>query len=116
MQRRDVWTTQEGIVKLFLILAGIAIVVFGTQYYFDSASTTDEGCPAEPLPSCASTDHSGSYVTVLNRCDYDITVQWEFLAGANQFHDLAPGQEKKVASFPVKIQNVSCCSEYNRCW
>lgn len=104
--------------KLFLILVGIAIIYFGTQYYFDSPDTpdTDDSCAAEPLPSCATTSRTGSHVTVLNNCDYDITVQWEFLAGSNQFHDISPGEEQRVSSFPVKAQKVSCCSEYNRCW
>ena len=106
---------QETTVKLFLILVGIAIIVVGSQYYFDSEDTV-ESCAAEPLPSCATTSRTGSHVTVLNNCDHDITVQWEFLAGSNQLHDLSPGQDQRVSSYPIKVQNVSCCSEYNRCW
>jgi len=101
--------------KLFVILAGIALVFVASQYYMDSSPGTGS-CEAEPLPYCTDTDHTGSYVTVRNNCEFDITVQWDFLAGNNQFHDLAPGEQKQVASFPVKVQSVSCCPEYNRCW
>lgn len=101
--------------KLFLILVGIALVYFGSRYFFESTDPAG-GCPAEPLPSCTVTSRTGSHVTVLNECDYDVTVQWEFLAGANQLHDLAPGEDKRVSSFPVKVTDISCCSQYNRCW
>lgn len=101
--------------KLFLILVGIAIVVVGSQYYFDS-STAVENCAAEPLPDCADLRRTGSHVTVLNNCEYDISVQWEFLAGANQIHDLSPGEDQRVSSFPVKVDAVTCCPENNRCW
>ena len=101
--------------KLFFILAGIALVVGFTQYYLDSSPGTD-GCAAEPLPYCADTSRTGSHVRVRNDCEFDITVQWEFLAGKNQLRDLAPGEQKQISSFPVKIQSVSCCPEYNRCW
>ena len=102
--------------KLFLTLIGIAIVVFGSQYYFDSARTTEGSCQAESLPSCATTERSGSHVTVLNKCDFDISVQWEFLTGSYQVRDLSPGENQRVSSFPVKVRSISCCSEYNRCW
>lgn len=104
--------------KLFFILAGIALVVVYSQYYLDSSPGT-EGCavePLEPLPFCTDTSRTGSHVRVHNNCEFDITVQWDFLAGKNQLHDLAPGEEKQISSFPVKIQSVSCCPEYNRCW
>lgn len=101
--------------RLFLILLGIVIVVVGVQYYFDSAPSI-ESCTAEPLPYCAETSRTGSYFTVRNNCEFDITVQWEFLAGPGQIHDMAPGEDRQVSSFPVKIDSVSCCPEYNRCW
>mgnify|MGYP003702720859 CR=1 FL=1 len=116
IQWPDIWTDRETIVKLFLTLIGIAIIVFGSQYYFDTAGTNEVDCPAEPLPSCATTGHDGSYVTVLNNCDYDITVQWEFLAGSDLVRDLGPGEDQRVSSYPVKVTGISCCSEYNRCW
>jgi hypothetical protein len=102
-------------VKLFWILALVTLVVVFTQYYFDSSPGSD-GCTTEPLPYCADTSRTGSDVRVRNNCEFDITVQWEFLAGKNQLHDLAPGQQKQISSFPLKIQSVSCCPEYNRCW
>lgn len=101
--------------KLFLILVGIAIVVVGSQYYFDSSTSVEE-CAVEPLPTCATTSRSGSHVRVDNNCEYDITVHWEFMAGSNQLHDLAPGEHQRVSSYPVKVNEITCCPEYNRCW
>ncbi len=101
--------------KLFLILVGIAIVVIGSQYYFDSPPA-NESCAADPLPSCAALSRTGSHVTVINNCEYDITLQWEFLAGSNQVHNLSPGGTKRVSSYPIKVDSVSCCPEHNRCW
>jgi len=101
--------------KLFFILAGIALIVLGSQYYMDSPPDIGS-CAAEPLPYCANTSRIGSNVRVSNACEFDITVQWEFLAGNNQLYDLAPGEQKQISSFPVKVQSVSCCPESNRCW
>jgi hypothetical protein len=106
---------REALVKLFLILVGIVVAVVGAQYFLDSEPAV-ESCAAEPLPDCASIERTGSHVTVANSCAFDITVQWEFLAGSNQIHDLEPGQNKRVSSYPVKVDSISCCPEYNRCW
>jgi len=106
---------REGRMKLLFILGGIVLIVVMNQHFLDSAPT-GQSCAAEPLPRCADTNRTGSYVSVNNNCEFDITVQWEFLAGKNQLYDLAPGDHKQVSSFPVKIQSVSCCSESNRCW
>ncbi|MDJ0958539.1 MAG: hypothetical protein QNI91_16855 [Arenicellales bacterium] len=104
--------------QIFFIVAGVVVAVFGARYLSDATELTEE-CLAEerePLPFCAEQKRIGSNVTVLNNCDYAITVHWEVNGGSDLINDLAPGSEKQVASYPLKINTVSCCPQTNRCF
>ena len=101
--------------KLVFIVAIIGLLVFGSQYFL-AKSTGSSACTEEPLPYCAQLDRLGSHFKVTNDCEFDISVQWRFLAGSNQVHELTPGNSKQLSSYPVKIESVSCCPEMNRCW
>ena len=101
--------------KFVFIAAIIALLIFGSQHFLAS-STDASACTEEPLPYCAQLDRMGSHVKVTNDCEFDISVQWSFLAGSDQVHEINPGNSKQLSSFPVKIEAVSCCPELNRCW
>ena len=101
--------------KFVFIAAIIALLVFGSQHFL-TTSTDANACTDEPLPYCAQLDRLGSHFKVTNNCEFEISVQWRFLAGNDQLHDLAPGNSKQLSSYPVKIESVTCCPEMNRCW
>ena len=104
--------------QILVILIGVVAVTLGARYYTETAQedgTCDEQA-LEPLPECAQQQRIGSNITVKNKCDFEITVHWDVSGGADHLVDLDPGEEKHVAAFPLKIQAVSCCSQYNRCF
>lgn len=100
------------------ILVGVIIIVLGARYYKEAVQ--DEGeCSSEdlePLPYCAEQQRVGSNVIVKNQCSFDITVHWDVSGGSDYIVDLAPGAEKQIAAYPLRIQAVSCCSQYNQCF
>ena len=104
--------------QIFIVVVSIAVVVFGARFLSDATEFTEE-CSLderEPLPFCAEQKRIGSNVTVANNCDYAITVHWEVNGGSDLIHNLTPGSEKQVASYPLKINTVSCCPLTNRCF
>ena len=107
-----------GAKQIFIIIASVAVVVFGVRFFSDATEFMEE-CGVderESLPFCAEQKRIGSNVTVANNCDYAITVHWEVNGGSDLMHDLAPGSEKQVASYPLRINAVSCCPLTNRCF
>lgn len=104
--------------QIFFIVASVVVVVFGARYFSDATEVLEE-CVVEdrePLPFCAEQKRIGSNVTVVNNCEYAITVHWEVNGGSDLIHNLDPGSEKQVSSYPLKINAVSCCSQTNRCF
>lgn len=104
--------------QIVFIVASVVVVVIGARYLSDATELAEE-CVAderEPLPFCAEQQRIGSNVTVVNKCDYAITVHWEVNGGSDLIYALDPGSEKQVASYPLKINAVSCCPQSNRCF
>lgn len=104
--------------QTLFVVGSVAAIAFGVRYLSDATEIVEE-CVAEdrePLPYCAEQNRIGSNITVLNNCDYEITVHWEVNGGSDLIHELAPGDEKQVASYPLKINAVSCCPQTNRCF
>lgn len=104
--------------QILFILVGVVIIFFGARYYTETAQVESECGTAdlEPLPYCAEQKRLGSHLIVKNQCSFDITVHWDVTGGSDYLADLSPGAEKQIAAYPLKIQAVSCCPQYNRCF
>lgn len=102
-----------------IILIGVVVVFFAAKQYSQTApdaSACSSADVLEALPECADQWRVGSNVTVENQCSYDITVHWKVTGGSDYITDLAPGAMKQVATYPLRIEAVSCCPQYNRCF
>lgn len=105
--------------KLLLFIAVGVVAVWMSSHWFSKSSTEGSGCAAErvdALPACAAQARSGSNITIRNECDYTFTLMWDFFGAAGGVQELLPGEEKLIKSFPLKIESVACCAEYNRCF
>lgn len=106
--------------QILAVLICIAVVYFGVDYFYSGASKTDaQDCSGEfrkELPLCMTQDRSGSHSTVINDCDFDVTVRWDFFAGEPRVQVLSPGERQRVSTFPVKIDSVWCCSKHTWCF
>ena len=104
--------------QITFILGCVVIIAFGVRYFSDATEVAEE-CAVndrQTLPQCAEQQRIGSNVTVLNNCEYPISVHWVVNGGSDLMHDLEPGGDKQVSSYPLKINAVSCCSHTNRCF
>lgn len=105
--------------QILFVLIGVVVVAFGAKYYTDGGGQEETACSVEDLeslPDCVGHERIGSNIKVKNECSFDVTVHWDVLGGSDYLTDLVPGAEKQVASYPLKIQTVSCCPQYNRCF
>ena len=104
--------------QILTILIGVVVIVFAARYFMETGQNGGacDGQALEPLPDCARQQRVGSNLIVRNQCSFDITVHWDVSGGADHLVDLAPGAEKQISTFPLKIEAVSCCSQYNRCF
>ena len=104
--------------QILTIVLGVVVIVVAARHYTDRTEQAHacSGDRLEALPDCAEQRRIGSNVTVENRCGFDITVHWDVTGGSDYLIDLAPGALKQVAAYPLKIESVSCCPHYNRCF
>ncbi len=97
-------------VRIVTLLFGIGLFSAATAYA-DKCSKRD----SVELPSCAKEIRTGSTVKVVNGCPFTITVKWDIVALPDHKRDIAPGEEREIGSFIMKIRSVSCCPRYNKC-
>jgi len=105
--------------QMLYVFGGIVLLLFGYRFVPGTAEFAEEECALEdrqPLPDCTEQQRIGSNITVANNCEYPITVHWEVTGGSDLIYDLGPGVEKRVASYPLKVNAISCCPQTNSCF
>ena len=105
--------------QMLYVFGGIVVLWFGYGFLSGSTEFAEEECALEnrqPLPYCAEQQRIGNNITVANNCTYPITVHWEVTGGSDLIHELEPGVDKKVSSYPLKVSAISCCEQTNSCF
>lgn len=109
----------KSVKQLLYVLAGILALLYGYRYIAGVTEHAKEQCLPEnrqPLPDCALMQRIGSNVTIVNQCEFPITLYWEVDRGADLIHHLDPGMQKRVTTYPLKVTGVTCCPETTFCF
>lgn len=105
--------------QMLYIFGGIVVLWLGYSFLPGVTEFAEEECALEnrqPLPDCTEQQRIGNNITVANNCAYPITVHWEVTGGSDLIHDLEPGVDKQVSSYPLKVSAISCCDQTNSCF
>lgn len=101
------------------VLVSVLVIYAGVKYFYDSPPLDASECTGEfrqELPDCASQERTGSHLNIVNNCDFEVTLRWDYLGGEEYIEQVEPGAGIQLSSFPLKIHSLSCCSKYTWCY